>query len=97
VGWLKSYHRRSRTYTSKHLEANLRLSLDTKSPLSFVRRAAQNCFRFMQDYRNGLKGSLLEYAVKKYTSHRAIPGNVFLSIEADFEEAKKIKVEKSKT
>jgi hypothetical protein len=51
----------------------------------------------MQDYRNGLKGSLLEYAVKKYTSHRAIPGNVFLSIEADFEEAKKIKVEKSKT
>jgi hypothetical protein len=50
----------------------------------------------MQGYRHGLSGTILEYAVKKYTSHRAIPANVFRTIEADFEEAKKIKAEKSK-
>jgi DDE superfamily endonuclease len=95
-GWLKSYHRRSTTYNFNHLVENLPLSLETKLPLAFVRRAAQHCFRFMQGYRHGLSGTILEYAVKKYTSHRAIPANVFRTIEADFEEAKKIKAEKSK-
>jgi hypothetical protein len=50
----------------------------------------------MRGYRNGLGGSVLEYAVKKYTSLRAIPANVFRTIEADFEEAKKFKAEKKK-
>ena len=45
----------------------------------------------MQGYRNGLSGSILEYAVKEYTSHRAIPANIFRTIEADFEEARKTK------
>jgi hypothetical protein len=50
----------------------------------------------MQGYRHGLSGSLLEYAVKKYTSHSAIPANIFKTIEADFEESKNNKAEKSK-
>lgn len=95
-GWLKSYHRRSSTYTFKHLEENLPLSLETKLPLSFIRRASQHCFRFMQGYRYGLRGSILEYAVKKYTSHRAIPAHVFRTVEADYEETVKIKAEKRK-
>ena len=95
-GWLKSYHRRSCTYTFKHLETNLPISLETKLPLSFVRRASQHCFRFMQGYRHGLYGSVLEYAVKKYTSHRAIPSNVFKTIEADYEETRKLKAEARK-
>jgi hypothetical protein len=50
----------------------------------------------MQGYRNGLRGSLLEYEVKKYSSHRKIPTfHVFRTIGADFEETKKIKEEKS--
>ena len=62
-GWLKSHHRRSCTYTFKHLEENLPLSLENILPLSFVRRASQHCFRFMQGYRHFLSGSILEYAV----------------------------------
>jgi hypothetical protein len=53
------------------------MSLETKLPLGFARRAAQHCFRFIQGYRHGLSGSILEYAVKIDTSHRAIPANVF--------------------
>jgi hypothetical protein len=64
-GWLKSYHRRSTTYNFNHLVVNLPLSPETKLPLAFVRRAAQHCFRFMQGYRHGLSGSILEYAVRK--------------------------------
>ena len=95
-GWLKSYHRRSTTYNFNHLKENLPLSLETKLPLAFVRRASQHCYILMQGYRNGPSGSILEHAVKKYTCHRAIPANVFRTIEADFEEANKIKAEKSK-
>lgn len=83
-GWIKSYHRRSSTYSFKQLEETLPSTLETKLPLSFVRRASQHCFRFMQGYREGLKGLTLEYVVKKYTSHRAIPANVFKSIEAEY-------------
>ena len=50
----------------------------------------------MQGYHHGLSGSILGYGVKKYTSHSAIPANVFRTIEADFEEIKKMKAEKSK-
>ena len=95
-GWLKSHHRRSCTYTFKYLEENLPLSLENTLPLSFVRRTSQHCFRFMQGYRHGLSGSILEYAVKRYTSHRAIPVHVFITIENDYEEIKKEKTIKSK-
>ena len=30
----------------------------------------------MSGYRNGLEGPLLEYAMKKYSSHRRIPESV---------------------
>ena len=32
--------------------------------------------RFMSGYRTGLTGILLDYSVKKYKGHRAIPGNI---------------------
>ena len=38
----------------------------------FVRRALDHCFRFMDGYRKGLTGPVLEYAVKKYKSHRRL-------------------------
>ena len=41
----------------------------------------------MQGYRHGPRGSILEYAVKKYASQRAIPAIVLRTIEADFEQA----------
>lgn len=31
----------------------------------------------MSGYRSGLTGQLLDYSVKKYKGHRAIPANIF--------------------
>ena len=42
-------------------------------PISYFKRVARHCFRFMDGYRKGLTGSLLKYAVKKYRGHRMIP------------------------
>ena len=72
------------------------LSLEIILPLLFFRRASQHCFRFMQGYRHGLSGSILEYAVKKYTSHRAIPVHAFNTIENGYEETIKTQTIKSK-
>ena len=38
-------------------------------PIAYVRRAFDHCLRFMNGYRLGLTGAVLEYAVKKYKSH----------------------------
>jgi hypothetical protein len=53
-------------------------------PVEFHRRALRHCFRFMSGYRHGLKGPLLDYVLKKYRGHRAIPqfvGNELVELE----------------
>jgi hypothetical protein len=81
-GWLKAHHRNNCTYTYKDLRASLPNTVEELLPLAFVRRAARHCERFMDGYRRGLTGPLLAYAVKKYRSHRAIPGT---ATKADLE------------
>jgi hypothetical protein len=41
-------------------------------PLHQAKRALQHCLRFMDGYRNGLTGKLLQYTVKKYRGHRML-------------------------
>jgi hypothetical protein len=88
-GWLKPYHRRSCTYNYKHLEESLPVSIEEAMPVAFVRRAFRHCMRFMTGYREGLTGPLLEFAVQKYASHRAIPAYLINEISKEFNNRKK--------
>jgi hypothetical protein len=40
----------------------------------------------MSGYREGLEGLLLDYTMKKYRSHRAIPTGLKIFLEADYKE-----------
>ena len=58
-------------------------------PISFVQKAFDYCLRFMHGYRSGLVGPVLEYAVKKYKSHRRLsPTRRLYEIAAEFAEKK---------
>ena len=83
-GWIKSYHRRTCTYVYKDLKDALPTTLLETMPLAFVRRASRYCFRFMSGYREGLQGPLLDFSMKKYSSHRSIPAGVIDILQADF-------------
>ena len=69
-GWSKSYYRNICSYNYKDLKFGLPLTLDEKIPIAFVRRVFNHSLRFMAGYCVGLTGAVLEYAVKKYKSHR---------------------------
>jgi hypothetical protein len=58
-------------------------------PVAFVRRVERHCLRFMSGYRMGLEGPLLDFAMKRYSSHRRIPTSQLGQISADFELLKK--------
>ena len=58
------------------LQAKIPDVLENKVEIAFVRRIERHCFRYMSGYRQGLEGHLLEYAMKKYSSHRRIPESV---------------------
>lgn len=63
-------------------------------PVAFHRRAVQHSFRYMDAYRKGLTGPLLEYAVRKYRSHRTIPGvNPLPELGNEYKEHRQCKLE----
>ena len=74
--FVKSYLRRTCTYSFPDLQAKIPDVLENKVEVPFVRRIERHCLRFMSGYRQGLEGPLLDYAMKKYSSHRRIPENV---------------------
>ena len=81
-GWTKGYHRRNCTYNYKDLKEGLPITFEEIMPIAYVRRAFDHCLRFMAGYRVGLTGAVLEYAVKKYKSHRRLSSSINLeSIE----------------
>jgi hypothetical protein len=87
-GWVKSYHRRHCTYSFADLdgENGLTRTLDERIPISFVRKTARHCLRYMHFYRIGLEGQELEFAVKKYKSHRDISSDQRDMIREAFDE-----------
>ena len=65
------------------------MSIDKTMPIAFIRRASRHCMRFMTGYREGLTGPLLEFAVQKYKSHRAIPAFVIDEISKEYNDRKR--------
>ena len=92
-GYIKAYHRRNCTYSFKDLDGadGLVKTLNERIPISFVRRASNHCLRYMSFYRAGLHGPELEFAVRKYRSHRAINPQQKAMIRVSFEEYKQKK------
>ena len=62
-------------------------------PLSFIKRASRHCQRFMEGYRAGLKGPLLDYAMKRYRGHRTITAEQVRVITEEFDKKQAIKRE----
>ena len=87
--WAKAHHRSTCTYKYNDLKTGLPGTFDEFMPISFVRKAFDHCLRFMHGYRSGLVGPVLEYAVKKYKSHRCLSPNIRLGeIASEFAEKK---------
>ena len=86
-GWIKAHHRNNCKYNYKKniiaLKKGLPITLVELMPFTFVRRAFNHCVRFMAGYRGGLTGAVLEYAVKKYKSHRRLSPNLKLDTIVD--------------
>jgi hypothetical protein len=89
--YMKSHLRKNCTYNFNDLHTKLPDVLENQISIAFIRRAARHCYRFMSGYRMGLEGPLLDYACKKYTSHRRIPDNVIQELMAQYEEDLQIK------
>ena len=71
-GYTKAALRKRCKYSFEDLKLNLPLQLESV-PIAFIRRASRHCYRFMSGYRRGFEGPILDYCVKQYKSHRAIP------------------------
>jgi hypothetical protein len=91
-GYLKSVLRRNCTFSFADLRVQLPLTL-RQIPLTFFMKAHRHCLRYMSGYRLGPQyhGPLLDYAVKKYKGHRAIPSDAanLAELQAGFEAKKK--------
>ena len=72
-------------YNELNGEDGLRKTLNERIPLDFMRRCYQHCLRYMHYYRMGLVGHELEFAVKKYKTHRPIDAEQQRIIKAEFE------------
>ena len=84
-GQAKAYHRTTCTYNDQALRDGLPVTFDEIMPIAFLRRALDHRFRFMDGFRKGLIGPVLEYAVKKYKSHRRLSSSLLLeNVEKEY-------------
>lgn len=83
--YIKQYARRHCTYSFEDLKELVPIILESKIDIKYVRRVKQKCFRYMSGYREGIHGPLLDYAVKKYSSHRRIPSEAVKIVETEFD------------
>ncbi len=56
--------------------------------ITFFKRVERHCLRFMSGYRIGLEGPELDYAMKKYSSHRRLHLSQLGDIRKEFEQIK---------
>ncbi|CAB4477291.1 unnamed protein product [Rhizophagus irregularis] len=74
-GAAKRYSRENCNYSWEGLQRVVPESLDSVTLIT-IRKFSRKCWRYMDLYRKGIDGKLVEYAVKKYKSHRRIPEGV---------------------
>jgi hypothetical protein len=92
-GYIKRKLRQECKFSFDVLKERVPIVLDTLIPIHFVRKAARHCLRFMAGYREGLKGPILDYAMKKFKGHRMIPSDEVELIKEEFAEKTKVKKE----
>jgi hypothetical protein len=92
---LKCTLRRECSFSFKDLKVKLPNAIEAFSS-AMTRRMYKHCFKYMQGYREGLTGRLLDYALKKYRGHRMLPAFRFEEWEIAYKENKKAKEEKRK-
>ena len=71
-GYAKRKVRNECDYECETLLKNVPEALNSV-PLEFMRRAYTKCCRYIDAYRIGLSPEQVEFATKKYKSHRSIP------------------------
>lgn len=69
--FLKQKLRKNCQYSIQDLRIRVPEYLDS-IPLDFFAKVSAHCLRYMEWYRRGLHGQLLEHAMKKYKCHRPI-------------------------
>ena len=73
------------TFSYPDLQARLPQALN-EVPIAYFKRVSRHCFRYMQGYRDGLVGPSLDYAMRKYSGHRAIPQDQLEVVKKEYEE-----------
>jgi hypothetical protein len=86
-GEAKRFSRRHCDYSFTGLQRVVPEALRSVS-LALIRRYARKCFRYMDAYRPHGQGFHLstkqvEYAMKRYSSHRRIPAGIMADLERD--------------
>jgi hypothetical protein len=81
--YIKSQLKMSCTHNFQDM-LNLLPHVADNIPIAFIRGVSTHCFRVMSCYRVGLEGALLDYAVRKYRSHRSISATMVLKITAEY-------------
>ena len=80
-GWCKRRYRE--IYKERFAEAKMAMCecLDA-CPVDVIHRFFNCSWRFIDVYRQGLRGSVTEWAVRKYKSHRRVGPHVGMLIDA---------------
>jgi hypothetical protein len=92
--FLKRQLRRNCTFDFGALNVQMPIVLES-IPKDFFRKASDHCFTYMQWYRKGLTGGALEYAMRKFKSHRAISVETAAIVHGEFEEYNRKRSEKA--
>jgi len=86
-GWAKRYTRSNCDFTFEHLQQIVPQSLDVVE-LSTIKKFFNHCWRYMRAYSHKdattnerLSSSQIEWAIKKYSSHRRIKDSTLTEID----------------
>jgi hypothetical protein len=83
-GYMKAYLRRNCAFNYRQLVEQIEelLSPDGIS-LEKTQNFARFCYRFMDGYRKGLSGPILDYTLKKCKKHRSIPNDIIERVQGE--------------